>query len=346
MSTAPDLLGLPFPALAAHLDALGVGARHTGRVFRGMHHFRLPLDQIENLGRHAPVIAAGSWRAEGRVEQAVPAPDGTVRLVIGLHDGARVESVIIPMREDRATLCISTQVGCAMACAFCATGTLGLTRHLRAGEIVAQVHAAQAYLEGGPRRLRNLVLMGMGEPLHNYEAVLDALRVLLCDHGASFRNKHITVSTVGLVPKIHQLAEDLGGRVQLALSLHAGTDAVRQRIIPTARKYPLAQLREALLAHPLPGSRALMLEYVVLPGVNDTVEELDGVGAFAEGLRAIVNLIPFNPFPGAPFESPTHEQVLAVHRGLRARGVAASIRWPRGREASGACGQLMLTGVA
>ncbi len=143
---------------------------------------------------------------------------------------------------------------------------------------------------------------------------------------------------------MRRFSDDFGGRVGLALSLHAGTDATRLRIIPTARATPLADIRAALLDHPLPGSRYLMLEYVVLPGVNDSAEELDGVAAFAEGLYAVVNIIPFNPFAGGPFRTPTDDEVWAVHYGLRARGVPAWIRWPRGRGAHGACGQLALQG--
>ncbi len=341
-----DLLGAPFPALEAHLDAIGVGALHASRVFRGVHRDRLPLHAIPDLGRHADVLAAHSHREDARVVARKPSADGSVRLVFELCDGARVEGVLLPNKDHaRATLCVSSQVGCAMACAFCATGTLGLTRDLTAGEIVAQVHAARAELEGQDRRLTRLVFMGMGEPLHAYESVRDALRVLLDPHGDPIGARNVTVSTVGLVRRLAQLGADFEGRVQLALSLHAGTDATRRRIVPTARTTPLAELKEALLALPRAGKRPLMLEYVLLPGINDGDADWDGVAAFTDGLPAVLNLIPFNPFPSAPFRSPTDDEVEAAWQALKVRGVRNSVRWPRGRAAQAACGQLMLEGA-
>jgi len=340
MST--DLLGLSFSALGAFLDEVGVGAKHAGRVFRGLHRDCVPLDAVPSLGRHAAAIAARSHVAQADIQAVHTSSDGTQRIITALSDGARVESVIIPMRADRRTLCLSTQVGCAMGCRFCATGTLGLSRHLTAGEIVAQVHAARGLLGSEQHLLRNLVFMGMGEPLHAYDPTRDALRVLLDDHGVNFGARHVTVSTVGLTPNMRRLGDDFGGRVQLALSLHAGTDAVRQQIIPTARRYPLAALRQACLDYPMPNRRVIMLEYVVLPGVNDSDTELDALHAWRDGMRAVVNLIPFNPFPGSPYRSPTTAEVKSVYERLQNRRVPATVRWPRGRDADGACGQLAL----
>jgi 23S rRNA (adenine2503-C2)-methyltransferase len=337
----PELLGMPRETLSRHLDAIGVGAKHTSRVFRGIHRLGLPLAEIPDLGRHAARIAEETRVASARVITAHDDAD-TQKLVIQLRDGARVEAVIIPMRAGRATLCVSSQVGCAMACSFCATGTMGLTRGLEAGEIVAQVHAARAWAEGGSRRISRIVFMGMGEPLHHYEATRDAVRVLIDGYGLSYGSRNVTVSTVGLVPRIRQFSEDFGGRVQLALSLHAGTDATRRRIIPTAGEHSMARLRQALLEHPLPGSRKLMIEYVVLPGVNDTPEEIDALASWMKGLSGVVNLIPFNPFSDTPYRSPTQDEVLAVYGRLQAARVPATVRWPRGRRAHGACGQLAL----
>ena len=228
-----------------------------------------------------------------------------------------------------------------MACRFCATGTLKLTRHLRAGEIVAQVHAVRAEL-GSTATLSHLVFMGMGEPLHNYPALRDALRVLFDPHGHPFDRRKVTVSTVGLPDRIAQLTEDFGGKLQIALSLHAGTDATRKTILPMAKKVSMAELHEAAAAWESLDGGFTMVEYVVLPGVNDTDAELDGLASWMQGLRGVVNLIPFNPFPQAPYRSPTEAEVLRVRDGMKARGLVVTIRWPRGREASGACGQLML----
>ena len=183
----------------------------------------------------------------------------------------------------------------------------------------------------------------MGEPLHAYSSVRDALRILLDTHGEALGSRQITVSTVGLLGRLQQLGDDFGGRVQLALSLHAGTDATRQRIVPSAKQASLAQLRQMLLDTPRPKNRVFMIEYVLLPGVNDAEAEWDGVAAFVEGLPAIVNVIPFNPFPGAPFTPPTYEDIRRAWQALTSRGVRNAIRWPRGRDQQGACGQLMLT---
>ena len=357
-----DLLALTRDQLAEHLEAWGVGARQANRVFRHLHALDVPLEQIPNLGRHARTISERSYMSEVSLERHTTAPDGTIKLLFRLADGGRVESVLLPMRRERYTLCLSTQVGCAMACTFCATGTLGLKRSLTPGEVVAQVLGARRFVESltgeqgerevsqrelkqePKRELSHLVFMGMGEPLHSYERTRDALRVLMDPHGKPFSSRKITVSTVGLTPAMKRFSEDFQGRVQLALSLHAGTDATRQKIIPTARKWGLESLKEALLAHPLPNNRVLMLEYVVLPGVNDSEEELNGVAEFARGLRALVNLIPFNPFPNAPFRSPTLEEVKRVEEGLKARRVPCSVRVTRGQERAGACGQLAIQG--
>lgn len=342
-----DLLALPFPALQDCLDALGVGRVHAGRVFRALHGAEPhPFGAIPQLGRHGPFLDAHTTRSVARIDAVHPSDDGTERLVFALHDGTRVEGVLLPANPSgRVTLCLSSQVGCAMGCAFCATGTLGLTRQLSAGEIVAQVHEARARVTASGRRLTHLVFMGMGEPLHNHGAVRDALSILFDPHGQPMDQKRVTVSTVGLVDRIRQLGEDFGGRIQLAISLHAGTDVTRRRIIPLARKVSLAELKAAVLAWPLPGSRHLMIEVVVLPGINDGPDELDGLASWMDGVDGMLNLIPFNPFPGAQFRSPTDDEVRAMQAGLRARGVPVRVRWPRGRAASGACGQLMLAGV-
>lgn len=326
------------------LAELGIGAHHAGRVFGGLHRRGLPLRDIPDLGRHADTLAAVTWVPSVTVVARHPSPDGSERLVFALHDGARVEGVLLPSHyADRATLCLSSQVGCAMACRFCATGTLGLSRQLLAGEIVGQVHRARTLLAAQGRRLTHLVFMGMGEPLHNAEAVSDALDVLLDPHGKPFAKRAVTVSTIGLLRPLRALGERFGGKLQLAVSLHAGTDATRRRILPIARAVSLAQLRAALSHHPFARNQKLMLEYVVLPGINDSDEEVEGLARFVVGLPAVVNLIPFNPFPGASYRSPTDDEIRSLWTRLKARGIPNTVRWPRGRQAQGACGQLMLS---
>ena len=347
-----DLLGLPFDQLEKALTLWGVGKNQAKRVFRGLHVKRQSLQEIESLGRHARVIAEHSEIAQTKLIAAVQSPDGTEKLLLELHDGAKIEAVLLPMRRERYTLCVSTQVGCAMACTFCATGTLGLKRTLSAGEVVAQVYQAFQYVQSKGKKVKleerkklsHLVFMGMGEPLHYYERTRAALKVLLGQHGLSFAARQVTVSTVGLVPAMQRFAHDFEGKVQLALSLHAGRDETRQKIMPIAKKWPLAKLKDTLLNHPLPGRRVLMLEYVVLPGINDSPEELDAVAEFCKGLRALVNLIPFNPFKNSPFRSPSEAEVFAIDQGLKQRGVPCSIRVTRGQDKSGACGQLAIEG--
>ena len=347
----PDLLSLTFDQLSDLLTHLQISTHHAAALFRGLHRHNLPLHDIPHLGRHALTLADHTQARPLSLKTHIDAPDGTIKLLFALADGHLIESVLLPMRRERFTLCVSTQVGCAMRCTFCATGTMKLTRSLTAGEIVAQVYAAQAFvrnlegdLEVRSRQLSHLVFMGMGEPLHCYESTRDAVRILIDQRGRSLAARKITVSTVGLVPAIHRFYNDFQGKVPLALSLHAGTDQVRNQIIPLSKKWSLADLKEALLAHPLPRKSVIMLEYVVLPGVNDTETELDGVANFYRGLRAIVNLIPFNPFPRSRFRSPTPEEVQRVDRELKRRGVPCSMRVIRGRERAGACGQLAIRG--
>ncbi len=342
--TRTELLGLPYARLERWLDGVGVGSTHAARVFRGLHRDRIPLTEVADLGRHAHTILEHGGFARAPITSVHPAPGGVERLVFTLQDGNRVEGVLLPGSGDRVTLCLSSQVGCAMGCRFCATGTLGRTRDLTAGEIVAQVYAARDRLaaQGATRQLSHLVFMGMGEPLHAYRSVRDALFVLFDQHGTPFRRRHVSVSTVGLVDRMATLLEDFDGAIQLALSLHAGTDETRRRIIPTATGTSLGALREAAMAYESRRNGRLMVEYVVLPGVNDGAADLDGLAAWMDGLRGIVNLIPFNPFPGSPFRTPEDAEVRAVFSALRQRGVPVSVRWPRGRDVSGACGQLML----
>ena len=341
--TTVDLLGLPPDSLATFLDEIGAGAHQMHRVFRSLHGTYAPLSDHPELGwRNVERIAAHSHRPQMELVRVMPAPDGSEKLLFRLHDESHVEAVLIPGVKSRVTLCLSSQVGCAMGCTFCATGQLGLKRNLEAGEIVAQIHAAIAHTRPQGRRVSHLVFMGMGEPMQNYDAVMNTIRIVTDSRGPCLEARKITVSTVGLVKRMVQFGRSFEGRVQLALSLHAGTDATRQRIIPLAHTYPLAELKRVCQAHPLPGSRHLMIEYVILPGVNDTDAELAGVAQWADGLACVVNLVPFNPFPNAPFRAPTPAETHSVSTRLRALGVMTTVRWPRGRAVNAACGQLAL----
>lgn len=270
--------------------------------------------------------------------------DGTRKLAVRLADGELVESVLIPDRH-RLTLCISSQVGCAMGCRFCATARLGLRRHLRVEEIVGQVQLAraeigrQAFEAPG---LTNLVFMGMGEPLHNLDALVPALEILSAPWGLGISPRRITVSTVGLVPQMHELLDRTG--VNLAVSLTATTDEVRRDLMPIDRRWDLSDLLGACRALPVPRRRRITFEYVMLSGVNDTDDDARRLVSLLQGIRSKVNLIFFNPFPGADFQPSPRARVEAFQRALLDRGVNATLRESRGADVAAACGQLAAQG--
>jgi 23S rRNA (adenine2503-C2)-methyltransferase len=295
---------------------------------------RTRLATAFTLGRLAP-------------ELVVEASDGTRKLLFRLPflDGKRaaaIESVLIPQVDrptgarDRLTLCISTQAGCGMGCGFCATAAMGLVRNLSPAEIVGQVSAGEAL--AAPRPLTNVVLMGMGEPLANYDAVRTALEILTAEWGYAISPRRITVSTVGLAPMIPRFIAET--RVNLAVSLHATTDAQRSRLVPVNRRYPLATLLAACQAVPLPRRKRITFEYVLLRGENDTDEDARRLVRLLHGLRAKVNLIPFNPFPGAAFAPSPRGRVLRFQAILRDHHLNATIRESRGQDIQAACGQL------
>jgi 23S rRNA (adenine2503-C2)-methyltransferase len=277
------------------------------------------------------------------------ARDGTRKLLFKLPAGdvsarqpAAIESVLIPQVErpagarDRLTLCISSQAGCGMGCGFCATARMGLVRNLGPAEIVGQVRAGQAL--AAPERLTNVVLMGMGEPLANYDAVLAALEILTAEWGYAISPRRITVSTVGLAPAIPRFIAET--RVNLAVSLHAPTDRQRERLVPVNRRYPLAALLAACREVPLPRRKRITFEYVMLAGENDADADARALVRLLHGLRAKVNLIHFNPFPDAGFTPSPAGRVLRFQAILRQHGLSATIRESRGQDIQAACGQL------
>jgi 23S rRNA (adenine2503-C2)-methyltransferase len=263
--------------------------------------------------------------------------DRSTKLDLRLADGRVIQSVVMP-DGDRLTLCVSTQVGCGFGCAFCLTGTMGLVRNLTAGEIVGQVWAARATLAPGAR-LTHVVFMGMGEPLANYAATVKALRVLVAPLGFGFSPRRITVSTVGLVRGLERLARE-NLRVNLAVSLHAATDEARGRLMPVNRGWGLDDLLAACRRFPLPVRQRMTFEYTLLDGVNDSAEDARRLVRRLQGLRAKVNLIPFNEWPGATFCRPPAERILAFQRALLDAGLTATIRWSKGEDVGAACGQL------
>ena len=296
-----------------------------------------------------------------RVVDVRRSQDRTRKLVLSLFDGGQVECVLIPMTvsdadadavavdddeaepaASRVTLCVSTQVGCAMGCVFCASGRAGLKRGLTAGEIVAQVLVAKGFLESG-ERLHSLVFMGMGEPLHHYDQTARALRLLSHPQGQNLSLRRITVSTVGLVPGLERLGRDFGGKVGLAVSLHGPNDAVRGALVPMNRRYPVAALMGALRAYPLPRRRRITIEYTLIEGQNDGLEHARELTGLLRGLPVKVNLIPMNPVAGLPWCSPSGDRVDAFQKILVNAGYSCFVRKRRGDDVDAACGQLALT---
>ncbi len=296
----------------------------------------LPLDLREALGEK-------TWVGLPAVERRTPSQDGSQKFVFRFSDGARVQSVLMPDGE-RLTLCVSTQVGCGFGCAFCFTAAMGLDRNLTAAEITGQVMAAGQTLAPG-ERLTHIVYMGMGEPLANYAATVRSLR-LLTDPGAfGFSPRRVTVSTVGLVSGIERLAREQL-RVNLAISLHATTNETRDRLMPVNKGFALEQLLSACRRFPLPFRQRMTFEYVLLDGVNDAPADALKLGRLLKGIRAKVNLIPFNDWQGAGFGRPALPRILAFQHALLEQGLTATVRWSKGEDIGAACGQLSEAAVA
>jgi len=278
-----------------------------------------------------------------RVVSAQVSMDGTRKWLLRLADGQEVETVYIP-EDDRGTLCVSAQVGCTLTCRFCHTGTQALVRNLSAAEIVGQIMTALDDLGDWPRtregrRITNLVMMGMGEPLYNYDNVAAAIRIVLDDQGLAISKRKITLSTAGVVPLIERCGAELG--VGLAVSLHAVRDELRDQLVPLNRKYPIAELLAACRAYPgAHNARRITFEYVMLDGVNDSEADARELTRLLCDLPAKVNLIPFNPWPGAPFECSSKRAIARFAKILNDAGLSAPVRVSRGQDIMAACGQL------
>ncbi len=313
---------------------------HRGATdFAGMSNlskeFRVALAEVFVIGRPAVSVDRQSI-------------DGTRKWLLKFRDGQEVETVHIP-EEDRGTLCVSSQVGCTLTCKFCHTGTQRLVRNLSAPEIVSQVMLARDHLGEWPspkdgRLLSNIVMMGMGEPLYNYDNVAKALKIVMDNEGIAISRRRITLSTAGVVPMIERCGQELG--VMLAISLHAVTDELRDRIVPINKKYPIAELLNACRNYPgLNNARRITFEYVMLKDVNDSPADARALVRLLKGIPAKVNLIPFNPWPGAPFERSTPERIAAFSDIVFNAGYASPVRTPRGEDIMAACGQLKSASV-
>lgn len=334
----PDLRDLRADQVQDLVVELGEKPFRARQVLRwlykhGAHDFASMSDLSKDLRGRLERVSSLTWLEPAKLEKS---SDGAVKMLLPLEDGALVECVLIP-EEDHSTLCVSTQVGCRQGCRFCATASLGFSRNLRPAEIMAQVLLARE-MAGGDKPLTNLVFMGMGEPLDNLDALLIALDHILGEHGLQMSQRKVTVSTVGLVDKLPLLAA--ASPAALAVSLNAPNDQIRSSIMPVNRRWPMAELKKALMAYPLKPTRRITLEYVLLAGVNDQPQHARELAQWVRGLRCKVNLIAHNPHAESPFEPPKEQDVLAFQDALIADHITALIRRPRGRDISAACGTL------
>jgi 23S rRNA (adenine2503-C2)-methyltransferase len=342
-TSRPDIAELEPHELEGALASVDAEPFHARQVYRWIHkRAETDFERMTDLAR--------SLRAQLSDEFTVSTPaivsderstDGTRKLVLQLADGRKIESVFIPDTPSM-TFCISTQVGCAMSCGFCLTGKMGLVRNLTAGEIVGQVRvlAAATGLLDFPF---NIVLMGMGEPLHNYDNTMKALRMLHAEEGVAVSPRRVTLSTVGIVPGLERLAHE-PLMPNLAISLHATTDEQRSMLVPPNRKYPLAQILDTCRRFPLKKRSRITFEYVMLDRVNDTPEDARRLVRLLTGIKAKVNLIPLNPAPGIPFARPSDERVNRFAQILADRYITVSVRKSRGQDIRAACGQLIVEG--
>tara|TARA_R110002096_G_scaffold292224_2_gene486607 strand:+ start:51009 stop:52184 length:1176 start_codon:yes stop_codon:yes gene_type:complete len=340
---AVDLRSLTLEQTIALVAEHGQPAYRGDQLWRWVHrHGVRSLDEASNIpgALRASLDEAGVICTALKVAEVQRSVDGTRKMRLETYDGRSIETVLIP-DGDKMTQCISSQVGCALDCQFCATAKLGLKRNLTAGEIADQVYLAKALLakEAPGQRITNLVYMGMGEPLHNFDHVMQSLRLLTHDVGANLSHRRITVSTVGLVPGIRKLGQQ-EIRPNLAVSLNASNNEVRDVVMPINKKYPIEVLLQTLREFPLEKRRRITFEYVLLAGVNDTLDDADRVAKLLRNFPCKLNVIPFNPHPLAPYKRPSPEAIDAFQQRVRELGIATYLRTPRGDDIAAACGQL------
>jgi len=337
----PDLLGLTLDQFEQLVvEELGLEPYRARQVFRWLHG-RLESDfqVMTDLARPVRTLFAEKTRVSGlTMRSSLEASDGTTKLALETEDGLVIETVMIP-EGDKLTQCISTQVGCRMGCRFCATARLGLRRNLTAGEIVGQTRFGRAWAQKRSRRITNLVYMGMGEPLDNYEATVASLQILMHPLGMNMSSRRITLSTVGHLEGLRRLATE-PFQVNLALSLNATTQKTRTAIMPAAKRWPLEDLLDGLAAFPLEKRRRITLEYVLISGLNDGKADAARLVSIAHKLRAKVNLIRLNPYPGCRLAPPDMNHTEQFAEQVRSRNVTVLLRKSKGADIQAACGQL------
>lgn len=340
-----NLLGLSREEISTALAALDVERYRADQVYSWIYAKGVTdLEAMTNLSKDLRLRLQDAFRIDRPgITADQQSVDGTRKWLLGFEDGNAAETVHIP-EADRGTLCVSSQVGCTLTCAFCHTGTQRLVRNLEPGEIVGQIMLARDHLEEWPsakeeKRLTNIVMMGMGEPLYNYDNVKKALEITMDGDGVAISKRRITLSTSGVVPMIEKCGAELG--VMLAISLHAVTDDVRDMLVPINKKWPIKELLAACRAYPAAkNARRITFEYVMLDGINDSEADARELCRLIKGIPAKVNMIPFNPWPGSAFECSSPEAIKKFARVVEKAGYVATVRTPRGRDILAACGQL------
>jgi 23S rRNA (adenine2503-C2)-methyltransferase len=352
----PNLVGMTRDAMRDALIAAGTPEKQAkmrvGQIWQWIYHWGVRnFEEMTNLSKDYRTMLAETFVvAIPEVVTRQESEDGTRKYLVRIAGGHEVEVVYIP-ETDRGTLCVSSQVGCTLTCSFCHTGTQKLVRNLTAGEIIGQVMVARDDLDEWPapgtrtdadrssRLLSNVVLMGMGEPLYNFENVRDAMKIAMDPHGIQLSRRRITLSTSGVVPEIARTAEEIG--CQLAISFHATTDEVRNKLVPINKRWPLVDLLEALRTYPkVSNSERITFEYVMLDGVNDSDEDAHRLVKLINGIPAKINLIPFNEWPGAPYKRSSNNRIRKFADIIHNAGYSSPVRRPRGEDIMAACGQL------
>jgi 23S rRNA (adenine2503-C2)-methyltransferase len=351
-ATPPNLGGLTRAQISEVLVENGVATQAQAKMRAGQiwgwvqHHGLTSFDGMSNIAKETRAALAEKFTlTRPQITERQQSVDGTIKWLIRFAPGVEAETVFIPdVGGGNGALCVSSQVGCTLNCTFCHTGTQALVRNLTAAEIVAQVQVARDDLgewRAGPgeRRLTNVVFMGMGEPLYNLDGVATALDIFSDDQGIAISRRRVTVSTSGVVPRLNELGTRTGA--MLAISLHAVTDELRDVLVPINKAYPIAELLAAIRAYPgLSNAKRVTFEYVMLKGVNDSPAEARALVKLLAGIPAKINLIPFNPWPGSPYECSSGNRIHAFADIVNAAGYASPIRTPRGRDILAACGQL------
>ncbi len=353
MDGLPNLVGMSREAMRDALIGVGTAEKQAkmrvGQIWQWIYHWGVrDFDQMTNLSKdYRAMLKEQFVVAVPEVVTRQVSDDGTRKYLVRIAGGHEVEVVYIP-ETDRGTLCISSQVGCTLTCSFCHTGTQKLVRNLTSAEIIGQVLVARDDLgewpehgtrTDGPRLLSNIVLMGMGEPLYNFENVRDAMKIAMDPDGIQLSRRRITLSTSGVVPEIARTAQEIG--CQLAISFHATTDKVRDKLVPINKRWPIADLLDALRAYPkVSNSERITFEYVMLDGVNDSDADAHRLMKLIDGIPAKINLIPFNEWPGAPYKRSSNNRIRAFADIVHKAGYSSPVRKPRGEDIMAACGQL------